>query len=294
MKIFISLMIAAILVGTLYFNIDAKAMALQDEIFNRAMISFGLAKGLNAIISLLQGTEFSVTPVGVGLNFSVGEILDPFNDIVERFSWVMLLSSVSLGIQKLFLLFSSKIFLQVALALSALIALAFLWIKKLYYSNFTAYVLKSFLFLLLIRFSAVMFVYTSQFIYDTTLKNEYIEASKVVQQTQKELQDVENNNEISIAPKQSSGFFSSFGSKYNSVIASLDLKAQLKAMQESIDKASRNIITLITIFIFQTIIMPLLFLYFFILAIKLIFKVEISEKRLQLLYNSNKKTSKEI
>jgi len=285
MRIFFSLFIVAILAVTIYVDVDAQAMALQDEIFNRAMVSFGLAKGLNAIISLLQGTEFSITPVGIGLNFSVGEILDPFNDIVERFSWVMLLSSVSLGIQKLFLLFSSKLFLQIAVVVSALVTLLFLWVKELKKSMFFIYVLKTFLFILLIRFAAVMFIYMNQFIYDTTLKSEYIQASEVVQKTQEELKKIEDGSEITIASKQNDGFFSSFGSKYESVVASLDIKAQLVAMQDSIDRASKNIITLITIFVFETIIMPLLFLYFFILAIKFIFKVEISEKRLKLLYN---------
>jgi len=286
MRIFLSLFIVVVLAVTFYFDVDAKAMELQDEIFNRAMISFGLAKGLNAIISLLQGTEFSITPVGVGLNFSIGEILDPFNDIVERFSWVMLLSSVSLGIQKLFLLFSSKLFLQVAVVISSLTTLLFLWVNSLKKSTLFVYTLKTFFFILIIRFGAVIFVYTTQFIYDTTLKDEYLQASKVVQKTQEELKDIESSSEVTmVTPKREEGFFGSFGSKYESLRSSLDLKAQLQEMQESIDAASKNIITLITIFVFETIIMPLLFLYFFILAIKFIFKVEISEKRLKLLHS---------
>lgn len=83
-------------------------MQLQEKFLSKAMVAFGLAKGLNAVISLLQGTELSLTPVGIGINLSIGEVLDPFNDMVERFLWVMLLYSVSLGIQKIVLMISAK------------------------------------------------------------------------------------------------------------------------------------------------------------------------------------------
>ena len=126
MKLFISLIILLILFLNFGMNVDEKAMLILDESFNRAMSAFGLAKALNAIISLIQGTELSLTPVGIGMNFSIGEVLDPFNDMVERFSWVMLFSSVSLGLQKLLLILSSKVFLQVALGVSGLISLLFL------------------------------------------------------------------------------------------------------------------------------------------------------------------------
>ena len=90
MKIILSVLLVLLLGLSLFLDVDKAAMEIQNESFDRAMIAFGLAKGLNAVISLLQGTELSFTPVGVGLNFSVGEVLDPFNDMVERFSWVML------------------------------------------------------------------------------------------------------------------------------------------------------------------------------------------------------------
>ena len=100
MKIFTTVLIFVALALSFTFALDENAMKLQNEAFDRALVSFGLAKGLNAVISLIQGTQLSFAPVGVGVSFSVGEALDPFNDIVERFSWIMLAATVSLGIQK--------------------------------------------------------------------------------------------------------------------------------------------------------------------------------------------------
>ena len=157
MKIFITLFLLIIVVLSLSLGVDFYAQQVQDEALHRAVISFSLAKGLNAVISLLQGTELSFTPIGVGLNFSVGEILDPFNDMVERFSWVMLIASVSLGVQKVLLTLSSTLFMQVALVLSASMTLFFVWVKAISSNAIASMLTKFFALLVILRFSAIVF-----------------------------------------------------------------------------------------------------------------------------------------
>ena len=80
-------------------KIDTKGIAYFDDSLERALYTFAVARGLNAVISVIQGTVVSGSPGGIGLQFSVGEILDPINDLLERFSWIMLFSTISLGIQ---------------------------------------------------------------------------------------------------------------------------------------------------------------------------------------------------
>jgi len=282
MRIWLSILIIVAATASLLVEIDAKAMNLLDASFDRAMVAFGLAKALNAVISLLQGTELSFTPVGVGINFSVGEVLDPFNDIVERFSWVMLFSSVALGIEKLLLLLSSKLFLQIAIAASGLATLLFLWIKQLKNSFFLANTLKIFLLLLILRFSAVVFVYSSQMLYDSLLENEYLHATEVVATTKTELEDMQQKNKAILESKKEQGFFDSLGSKYKNAVESLNISKQLDALQKSIDDATRNIITLITVFVFQTVVFPLLFLWLMLVLIRWIFGYD----KLKLVYNN--------
>jgi hypothetical protein len=290
MKIWLSLFIIIAAVMSVVLQVDTKAMALLDASFDRAMVAFGLAKALNAVISLIQGTELSLTPVGIGLNFSVGEVLDPFNDIVERFSWVMLFSSVALGIEKLLLIFSSKLFLQIAVAVSGVIALALLWIKQLKNSFFLAYTLKIFLFLLILRFSAVVFVYSSQMLYDSLLQNEYLHATQVVATTKTELEDIQQKNKAILESKKEQGFFDSLEGRYKGVLESLNISQQLDSLQKSIDDATRNIITLITVFVFQTVLFPLLFLWLMLLLIRWIFGYE--NDKLKLLYNNKNQYEK--
>lgn len=286
MKIFLSIVLVFILVVSLAFGVDESALAIHDAAFERAMTAFGLAKGLNAVISLIQGTELSFTPVGVGLNFSVGEVLDPFNDMVERFSWVMLFASVSLGIQKLLLLLSSKLFLQVALVLSVGITMSFMWLKQIKNSLFLSYAIKLFTLLLLLRFSAIIFVYSSEFLYVTTLQNQFNEASTTIEKTKVELEDLQSKSKTLVQAKKQEGFFNGVSSKYEKIIESLNISRQLDSLQNSIEEASRNIITLITIFIVQSVIMPLLYLWFFVLSVKFIFRSEFTFETLNRGYNS--------
>lgn len=80
--------------------LDRTATDYTGEGFERALIAFGVARSLNAVISVLKETEVSLQ-VGIGVTTSPGEILDPVNDLIERFSWVVLASGTSLGVQQL-------------------------------------------------------------------------------------------------------------------------------------------------------------------------------------------------
>jgi len=286
MKILVSIVLILVLVLSLTLGVDESAQTIQDTAFERAMIAFGLAKGLNAVISLIQGTELSFTPVGVGLNFSVGEVLDPFNDMVERFSWVMLLATVSLGIQKILLVLSSKIFIQAALILSVGLSLLFIWVRQVKNSLFLSYSLKLFILILILRFSAIIFVFISQELYTSTLEPQYVKASAVIENTKVELEELQSKSKTLVQAQKEEGFFGNVGSKYDKIIESLNISRQLDSLQSSIDNASRKIITLITIFIMQSVVMPLLFLWMLIISVKLIFRNEFTFEKLNGVYNS--------
>jgi hypothetical protein len=127
--------------------------------------------------------------------------------------------------------------------------------------------------------------------YNSVLKDEYISSSKVIEQTKKELQDMQNKNKEILSTKKQTQkkdpkwYEWKISSTYDNIRAKLDISKQLDSLQNSIEEASKKIITLITIFIVESIIMPLLFIWFFIVSIKFIFRVEIDTK---MVYNSTK------
>ena len=83
--------------------LDQRAADNYDSLFQRALVTFALARTLNGVISAVQGTEVALQPAGVGVTLTPGEVLDPVNDLVERFSWIMLGATVSLGVQQVLL-----------------------------------------------------------------------------------------------------------------------------------------------------------------------------------------------
>ncbi len=280
MKIFLTLLLVLILTMSLSLSLDESAMKIHDAAFERAMVAFGLAKGLNGIISLIQGTELSFAPVGIGLTFSIGEVLDPFNDMVERFSWVMLFATVSLGIQKLLLVLSVKLFLQAALIVSVGVTLLFIWIKKMQHSVFLGFSFKVLILLFLLRFGAILFVYSSEFLYNSLLQTQYQSSSVVIEKTMTQLEEIEHKNKTIVENKKESGIFGSMSSKYNEIMESFNISKELEALSNNIEDASRNIIHLITIFIVQSVVMPLLFLWFLLSAVRWLFRTKFDNQKI--------------
>jgi hypothetical protein len=76
---------------------------------------------LNAVISVAQGTDVAIEPAGVGVKFSPGEILDPINDLVEKFSTLMLFASISFGIQKILITLGGHWVVSAALSGAAIL-----------------------------------------------------------------------------------------------------------------------------------------------------------------------------
>lgn len=248
MRIFLTILLLLISILSLYVQIDESAMQIYNETFNRAVYSFAIVKGLNALISVIQSTEINLS-LFVGANVGIGEILDPINDLVERFSVVMLVSSVSIGVQHLLLLLGKSIFVKVLLLISAFFVLLGLWVKKLDKSIMFIFSIKLFLLLFILRFGAVVFIYSTQFVYNEVYSQEYENSNKYIQTYKDDLEVMK---------------------KSKTEFDSLWLK-----LKDKTETFTKKVIKLITIFVVTTIIFPLLFLWFFIFLIRLIFNIKL-------------------
>jgi len=95
-----------------------------SEAITNAAISYATARGINALVSMLQSSEVEA---GVGIvsgSMTIGEVLDPLNDMIERFSTVMTWVLASLAAQKILLLLASHeifLYLVAVLGISALL-----------------------------------------------------------------------------------------------------------------------------------------------------------------------------
>ncbi|MBV34891.1 MAG: hypothetical protein CMP47_05460 [Rickettsiales bacterium] len=257
--IILGLLIAGLLAGSK--AVDHYGEQYTDQALERSLIAFAVARGLNGLISVAQEAEIAMQPAGIGLTLSPGEILDPINDLIERFSVVMLITASALGIQKLMLSIGAWDYFNYLIIAFWAFTAGYLWLKNFKQGQENPLILKVALFLVLVRFATPIMALGSEALYQGFLANDYQEASQGLQQTEATIRqntpdDVTGDEELSGLEKTKRWF--------SDAADQLNLKKQIASYQEAAEQASQSVIQLITVFIVQNILFPLLFIWLFV------------------------------
>lgn len=231
----------------------------------RALVTFGVARGLNAVISVAQGTEVAMEPAGIGVVFTPGQILDPVNDLVERFSWVMLISSTSLGLQGLLLkVFSSAIFTAL-LILFVAGSLLLVWWRGTPPVQLRMLIFRLAGLLLILRFLIPLMAVSSETFYGLFLEPEYRTSSSYLSETKETIGGLNRQNYEVRPDAGKSTWYERLQGDVKGVLDSMDVEKQVAALQAAVQNLSEHIINLLVVFVLQTILFPVLFLW---LAVK--------------------------
>lgn len=261
-KLLISLFLVILLVLSSIHLADRISSTQLDKAFTRSVAVFAIARGLNGLISVVQGTEVYATPAGVGVNFAVGQIVDPINDMVERFSWIMLMSSVSLGIQAIMLGIGEMQAVQLLFNISALFVLIMLWIPQLWNAKVFNLLFKSLVVFTFLRFVIPLLVLFNEGLFTYVLEPRYEEAKSALEYTQKEAEVIVHQVQKNEKNRDSSWLDSINVSKQVQ-----DFKVKTQALWDSLknkfDHAIAYMLTLITIFIIQSVLIPIVALWLF-------------------------------
>lgn len=260
-KLLISL-VCLLLAATAYTGlVDSVGREYTDKGFKRALVTFAVARSLNGVISVAQGTEVALQPAGIGINFTPGQILDPINDLIERFSWVMLASSTSLGLQKLLMtIFSSPLF-NLLLAVSLALWMLSQWWQRLAGSSLQPFIYHVALFLLVVRFAIPLIAVGSELLFKAFLEEQYQSSTQSIEATTSEIGQINQaSSENASAPKDDSlmGRAKRF---YDSATAGFNVDGYIERYKTAAADASEHAINLIVIFLLQTVLLPLLFLW---------------------------------
>lgn len=264
-KLLLSIFTIIAVICAITFTIDANAKKLIDDSFSQAIIVFGSAKALNAVISLAQGTEISLPFFVV----AIGEVLDPINDLVEQFSLVMLASMTSLGIQKIFLNFVTNDIYNYILLVGVIILNIWLFKRFRKDDKLREIFFKIVFILLFLRFAIPMISYVNDISYNYFVKPQY-NIENLNESIVKVKEDVSKVNEATLNEKKESSFFDKIVEKFDSEYYTKKVDDYSKA----VDNSSEYIIDLIIVFIFQTILLPILFLFVLYWFIKSIFNMK--------------------
>jgi len=264
-KLLLSIFTISAVFIAITFAIDTTAKTLVDDSFSQAIIVFGSAKALNAVISLAQGTELSLPFFVV----AIGEVLDPVNDLVEQFSLVMLASMTSLGIQKIFLNFvTNEIYNYLLLVLVIVLNI---WLYKRFRNDdkLRDIFFKVVFVLLFLRFAIPMISYVNDISYNYFVKEEY-NIERLNEIIVKVKEDVSRVNQETLQAKKEVSIFDKIVEKFDSEYYS----KKVQEYTDAVDNSSEYIIDLIIVFIFQTIFLPILFLFILYWFVKSIFNMK--------------------
>lgn len=251
-------------------SLDRYAEGRAETLLTRALATYTLTRSLNGAISVAQGTEIAVQPVGIGVTISAGQILDPLNDLIERFSWLVLVACASLGTQ----LMLTQIFGSVAcnLLLTAIAAtglVAGLWQgcpgRRL--------VLRVTALALLARFLIALVTLTAAganalFLADreaASMAELESVSERVEQRNESVIENAVGDGANSAADNRGTAaqaadrpsMMERIGSFFGQQADALNVQQRLDALRQSAETAITEVINLIVIFVLQTIVFPL-------------------------------------
>ncbi|MFK7956576.1 MAG: hypothetical protein AB8B96_10800 [Lysobacterales bacterium] len=242
--------------------LDQKAQGYYEQAFTRALVTFGLARALNGVISVIQGTELSLQPAGVGVTLAPGELIDPVNDLIERFSWVMLVSSTSLGSQKILMDISAWWGVSLIVSLGALI---WLLVQPGKNRRVKRFALRFFLLALFLRFAMPAMVMLNEGIYSLFMAEEYAQATSQIEQTRTDLEQL-TASESEEGPDK--GLLESLGDWFGETRDALNVRQKMALYKDKLAGASEQFLKLAAVFLLQTVLLPLLFLWAFARALR--------------------------
>jgi hypothetical protein len=258
-------------------SVDQVAAHDYENLFQRAIITFALARTLNGVISAVQGTELALQPAGVGVTLTPGQILDPVNDLVERFSWIMLGATLSLGIQQVLLEVGQWWLLRVVVAV---LGLSWLWLRVSRQMNGVAekrrteqILLRVFIITLFIRFAVPLALIANEALFDLFLEPRYTESSQVIEAAGAEIEEV-NARPIVEEDEEDAGLMDTLERALSNTRESLDIGRRVDQIKESAADLVEHLLQLCVVFILQTGILPIAFLWAFLQLFKSLLRLE--------------------
>lgn len=264
------LMLVAVLSVTPF--VDQRAAMDYEQLFQRAFITFALARTINGVISVVQGTEIALQPAGVGVTLTPGEILDPVNDLVERFSWIMMGATISLGIQNVLLDVSATWLIQVLVTVLALWLLLRLWYPGQGAGVYRVVLKRVFLLLLFIRFAVPVMLIANDLLYQQFLEPRYQQSTAVITEAGRELEQLRTETSVEPADASDGSMLDSITRAWSSTVDSMDITGKLDRMQNRAGEVIEHLIQLSVVFILQTGLLPIAFLWVFLQVFKKLFR----------------------
>ena len=247
-----TLCVAAMLICSWLSPIDEIAMQQVDVGLKRALVTYGTARVLLGAVSVFQGTQVNVSPAGIGATLAPGQMLAPAAEMLKQFSDLMLLVSVSFGIQKLMITMGTFKAISLALTVVAIAwTLHYVWQRRS-----PAWLTKIFIVLLMVRFAVPLTVLGTDVLFQTFLNNEYKVSQEMISSV-----SAAPETQTSPTPEntQKPGVFKRLRDVMRQPVANAVIKYE--EIKGIVDQTVAHMVTLIGVFVLQTMVIPLMLLW---------------------------------
>jgi hypothetical protein len=234
--------------------LERNANARLTTVLERALITAAIARGLNGVISVAQGTEIAVQPIGVGVTITAGQILDPLNDLVERFSWLSLVASASLGTQLLLTEIATEPAINMGVSALAAAFLVLLWWPGA--NQAAGWMLRALALALMVRFLFTVVSLTVGWVDAWVLEQRQQSAIAELTLARDDIETMQSAPELPVSSSESSirQRFNEFMDESRQL---LDLEAQINRLQERAESAIDHLLALTVLFLVQTLLVPI-------------------------------------
>ena len=250
-RIALAAVVAIIVACSWLAPLDSTANQQVDAGLKRALVTFATARALNAVISVVQGTEVAVEPAGVGVVLTPGQVLDPINDLVESFSKLMLVASISFGVQKVLL--SIGVYWMVSLLLMiAALGWGIFYLRR---KPTPLWLSRIFIVLLMTRFAVPVVSIGTDALFHKFMADDYASSQQAIGVASENLAKL---NPPAAVANNSQGMVQKFKDWWSN---NGNVKTRFQELKETVEQATGRIVKLMVIFLLQTLLIPLLLLW---------------------------------
>ena len=236
--------------------LDNASGRYAEAALTRSLVTFAIARTLDGAISVAQGTEVAVEPGGVGVNFALGQALDPINDLVERFSAAMLVATSSLALQGVLLEMARWWVANLALLIAAALALVTIWRPAWVGATGSRAAIRVLSIVVFVRFAVCVFVLGTNLIFETFLATDQQAANDALTVTRTEIEDIAEQTDSAVTSAPEPSLTERLGNLVDESLQALDMRERMQRLSDSVSSAVEHIVRLIVIFALQSIILP--------------------------------------
>jgi hypothetical protein len=235
--------------------VDVPAQDVIHDVAVRAAAAFAVSKTINAALSFVEEITVSGS-FFVGASFNPASFLEPVNNLVDQFALVMLMVAASAALIGLLLTVGKAVGLSVVVPVALLLfalqragdAYGWKWMPKLHRLAMAAIVLA-----FVVRIALPLAVVLTGQISDRYFAEPFAEANSGLKLVEERAQEVASA--VVVEGGSEEGFIGRISD--GAADAGNAVKNAMSMVRESFDGLFSNVVTMITIFVLETVLLPL-------------------------------------